>query len=120
MIASSTRKRCGLRFCLLSSVFCLLSSALVAADQPPLYTIEKEQVDKDGRPQDRIFLARRPGKDGSSTLYVTVEFKIGRADGQAALDVAPDEHVVNEKERRVDDLEVHTPAASEPHKNVLV
>jgi VWFA-related protein len=97
----------------------LPTSHVRAADQASLYSIEKEQVDKDGRPQDRILLARRPAPDGRSTLYVTVQFKVAQADGQPALDVSGDEIVVKENGRPVTDLEVHTPAASEPLTTVL-
>src|SRR5438876_4605035 len=90
-----------------------------AQSQSPLYHIEKEKIEKDGRAEDRMFVSRRPDRNGNSTLFVTVQFRILSADNQPAEDVRPAEIVVKEDGRKVTDLEVHAPTALEPLTTVL-
>jgi VWFA-related protein len=87
----------------------IVSSAI--AQQKPLYEIKKEQVQKEGQSQDRLYISRRPNAQGRSTLYVTVQFKIVGPDGQLADDVNPDEIVVEEDGRRVTGVQVQAPSA---------
>jgi VWFA-related protein len=95
-------------------------SLAVAYGQPEAtYHIDREQIEKDGRLTDRVYVVRRPDARGKQTLFVTVRFKITRPDGQPANDVLPGEFVVTEDGRRVSDLEVHSPTASEPLTTVL-
>jgi VWFA-related protein len=90
-----------------------------ASAQQTLYEIKKEQVQKDGQSQDRLYLTRRPDPQGKPTLYVTVQFKIVRPDGQLAEDVSPDEIVVEEDRQRVGDLKVQAPSALDSLTTVL-
>jgi VWFA-related protein len=90
------------------------------AQQPkPLYEIKKEQVQNDGRSQDRLYLTRLPDGQGKPTLYVTLQFKIVRPDGQLADDVNPEEIRVEEDHRRVTDLKVQAPSALETLTTIL-
>ena len=89
------------------------------AEQKLLYEIQKEQVQKDGQSQDRLYVSRRPNGEGKPTLYVTVQFKIVRPDGQLADDVNPDEIVVEEDGRRVSGVTVQTPSALQTLTTVL-
>jgi VWFA-related protein len=82
----------------------------LAQEQAPIYRIEKEQMQKDGKSQDRVRVFRR-NDDGKSTLYVTVQFLLTR-DGQPAYDVKPEEIVVKENGRQVGDLQVLPPTAA--------
>src|SRR5437870_13235294 len=84
-----------------------------AQQQKPLYKIKKEQVQKDGQSQDRLYLTRRPDAQGRPTLYVTVQFTIVRPDGKLADDVNPEEILVEEDHRRITDVKVQTPSALE-------
>src|SRR2546427_8246843 len=79
-----------------------------AQQQKPLYEIKKERV--------RTW---RADAQGRPALYVTVQLKIVRPDGQLAEDVNPVEIVVEEDQRRVTDLKVQTPAALETLTAVL-
>src|SRR5262249_18272045 len=106
------------RFALLSTVYCLLSIHAYPA-QTPIFKIEKDQVEKDGRVEDRIFVARQPDPQGKPKLFVTVQFKILEADGQPALNVSPEHIVVKEDGRVVRDLEIHTPTAAQALTTVL-
>jgi VWFA-related protein len=90
-----------------------------AQSQSPLYHIEKEKIENNGRSEDRMFVSRRPDRNGKSTLFVTVQFRILDADNQPALDVQPAEIVVKEDGRKVSDLEIHAPTALEPLTIVL-
>jgi len=97
-----------------------LAAAPVIAQSPePAYQIKTEKVEKDGRIEDRIHVARRPDARGNSTLFVTVQFTIANADGRPVPDVPPDEIVVKENDKIVKDLEVHTPTALEPLTTIL-
>ncbi len=96
-------------FCL--AAICLLAAASLGVGQNPLYRIEREQVEKDGKAQDRIFISRKPNEQGKSTLYVTVQFKITNPDGSLADDVRPDEIIVKENGQRVASVEVQAPNA---------
>jgi len=58
---------------------------------------------------------------GQPKLYITVQFRIEHAgDGKPALDVAKEEIVVEEDNRRVKDLEIYHPRAADPLTVVLV
>ena len=106
------------RLFLLALVFSAAMPAM-AQQQKPLYEIKKEQVQKEGRSQDRVYLSRLPDAQGKPTLYVNLQFKIVRPDGQLADDVNPDEIRVEEDHRRVEDLKVQTPSALETLTTVL-
>src|SRR5437870_8289150 len=90
-----------------------------AQQQKPLYEIKKEQVQKDGQSQDRLYVTRRPDAQGKPTLYITIQFKIVGPDGQLADDVNPVEIVVEEDHRRVGDLKVQSPSALDSLTTVL-
>jgi VWFA-related protein len=94
-------------------------AAAYAQPEPAAYSIDKEQIEKDGRLTDRVHVVRRPDAHGKPTLFVTVQFKITRPDGQPADDILPDEIVVTEDGRRVSNLEIHLPTAVEPLTTVL-
>ncbi len=104
-------------FCL--AAICLLAVASLGVGQSPLYRIEREQVEKDGKAQDRIFISRKANEQGKSTLYVTVQFKITNPDGSLADDVRPDEIVVKENGQRVASVEVQAPNAIDALTAVL-
>src|SRR5262249_12664768 len=82
-------------------VVALFLAALLAnaQKQSPLYRIEKEQVQQEGKSRDRVRIFRETD-NGKSTLFVTVQFLITR-DGQPAYDVQPDEIVVKEDGRQI-------------------
>lgn len=103
----------------LALVLPLVAVPAAAQQQQTLYEIKKEQVQKDGQSQDRLYLTRRPDAQGRPTLYVTVQFKIVRPGGQLADDVSPDEIVVEEDHRRVTDLKVQAPSALDSLTTVL-
>jgi VWFA-related protein len=90
---------------------CALALAAQAHGQSPLYRIEREQVERDGKAEDRIYVNRKPDAQGKSTLYVTVQFKITNPDGSLAEDVKPDEIIVKENGQRVASVEVQAPNA---------
>jgi VWFA-related protein len=92
-------------------LFCALALAARANGQSPLYRIEREQVERDGKAEDRIYVNRKPDAQGKPTLYVTVQFKITNPDGSLAEDVKPDEIIVKENGQRVASLEVQAPNA---------
>src|SRR5437588_5600731 len=84
----------------------LIASALIfasfpasAQDKSPLYRIEKDQVQKEGKSQDRIHVARRM-EDGKPTLFVTAQFRVTR-DNQPVFDITENEIVVKEDGLRV-------------------
>ncbi len=110
-----------MRTCLAVIVVILLVSALPALAQKPdpLYRIEKEQIQKGTASEDRVSVIRRLDRNGRPTLYVTLQFKITRADGQQVHDVLPGEIVVLEDNRRVTELEIHSPTAAEPLTTIL-
>jgi VWFA-related protein len=105
-------------FFLLTTVYCLLSTPS-APSQTPIYKIEKDRVEKDGRQEDRIFVAQQRDRDGKPKMLVTLQFKILKGDGQPALDIAAEDIVVKEDGRRVTDLEIHRPTVSEALTTVL-
>jgi VWFA-related protein len=108
--------------CVVLSAYCLVPSLPLATAQEnseSLYKIEKDRVEKAGRLEDRIYAVRRPNARGEPTLYITVQFKISRADGEPAYDVAPEEIVVKEDGRPVSNVEIHSPRANEPLTTVL-
>src|SRR6516162_2011807 len=92
-------------------LFCALALAARANGQSPLYRIEREQVERDGKAEDRIYVNRKPDAQGKPTLYVTVQFKITNPDGSLAEDVKPDEIIVKENGQRVASVEVQAPNA---------
>lgn len=53
-------------------------------------------------------------RDGKPALYVTVKFRIIRADGQAAEDVEKEQILVEEDGQRVTELEIHRPDSLDP------
>ena len=69
------------RLFLMVFAFSIVVMPAMAQQQNPLYEIKKEQVQKDGQSQDRLYLTRQPDAQGRPTLYVTVQFKIVRHDG---------------------------------------
>src|SRR6266478_8157318 len=81
--------------------------SVTAQDSAPIYRIEKEQIEKDGKSQDRVHVVRRM-QDGKPTLFVTAQFRVTR-DGQPAFDVMKTEFVVKEDGRRVPSPEVLPP-----------
>lgn len=91
-----------MRLHVVATVVCVLVAAIPVTGQAPsgaLYTIEV-----DGKAQSKILT-----RDGKSGHYVTVQFKIVRADtGKIATDVL-DEFVVEEDGKRVDKLEIVRP-----------
>lgn len=107
------------RLAFLALTVLLPATPASAQQRGPLYEIQKEQVEKDGRSGDRVALTRRLDAQGRSTLYVTVQFKIARPDGQLADDVNPDEIRVEEDHRPVRDVKVQTPSALETLTTVL-
>jgi VWFA-related protein len=107
------------RFALLALTLPLATLPAAAQQRNPLYEIQKEQVEKSGRSGDRVSLTRRPDAQGRPVLYVTVQFKIVRPDGQLAGDVKPDEIRVEEDRQPVRDLKVQTPSALETLTTVL-
>ena len=98
------------RLLLVVFALCLAAVPALGQEQAPIYRIEKEQVQKDGKSQDRVRVFRR-NDDDKSTLYVTVQFLLTR-DGQPAYDVKPEEIVVKENGRQVGDLQVLPPTAA--------
>jgi VWFA-related protein len=78
-----------------------------------------DQIEKDGRFRDRLFVARQPDKQGKEKLFVTVQFKVLHSDGQPALDIDPADIVVKEDGRVVKELEIHSPTATEVLTTVL-
>jgi VWFA-related protein len=98
--------------------FFVLTVTARAQTENPLYNIARDQVEKEGKAADRVYVFRRPDASGSSRLYVTVHFKILRG-GKPTLDVAADEIVITENGRRVTDLEVQAPHSNEPLSAVL-
>jgi VWFA-related protein len=98
------------RLLLVVFALCLAAVPALGQEQAPIYRIEKEQMQKDGKSQDRVRVFRRT-EDGKSTLYVTVQFLLTR-DGQPAYDVKPEEIVVKENGRQVGDLQVLPPTAA--------
>src|SRR5207253_1231636 len=95
------------------SACCLLLFSLPVCAQAPLYKVEMDQVERDGRVRDRLFVARQPDQQGKEKLFVTVQFKVIHPDGQPALDIDPADIVVKEDGRVVKELEIHSPAAAE-------
>jgi VWFA-related protein len=105
----------SVRLACLAAALCLASAATASAQkQEPEYLIKRDKVEKDGRVEDRIHVARRPDDRGNSALYVTVQFMITRADGTPVFDVPPDEIVVKENDQIVKKLEVRPPTSLEP------
>ncbi len=90
---------------------CLLLCTVRGAGQTPLYRIEREQIEKDGRAEDRIYISRKPNAQGKPTLYVTVQFKIVNPDGSLADDIEPGEIIVKENGQPVASVEVQAPNA---------
>src|SRR5262249_15437774 len=107
------------RLFLLVLAFSISVMPVPAQQQKPLYEIKKEQVQKDGRSQDRVYLTRLPDAQSKPTLFVNLQFKIVRPDGKLADDVKPDEIRVEEDHRRVTDLKVQTPSALESLTTIL-
>jgi VWFA-related protein len=99
-------------FCCLIAGVCLLAGAGRGVAQTPLYRIEREQVEKDGKSEDRIYISRKPDANGKQTLYVTVQFKIVNADGSLADDIEPGEIIVKENGQPVASVEVQAPNAT--------
>src|SRR5690242_5114953 len=97
----------------------VLVMPLMAQQPKPLYEIKKEQIQKGGRSEDRVYLTRLPDAQGKPTLYVNLQFKIVRPDGQLAEDVNPEEIRVEENHRRVENLKVQTPSALETLTTIL-
>lgn len=93
------------------ALWCTLGLASRGMGQSPLYRIEREQTEHEGKAEDRIYVNRKPDAQGKSTLYVTVQFKITKPDGSLAEDVLPDEIVVKENGQRVASVEVQAPNA---------
>jgi VWFA-related protein len=90
----------------------LLATLPVAAQNTgPQYKIELNQ-------QSRVLKTTRE-RGGKQALFVTVQFKIKRPDGELATDVNKDEIVVEEDGRRVAELEIHQPSALEVLTTVL-
>ena len=87
------------RLLLITLVLFLAALPALAQDNAPTYRIEKEQVEKDGKSQDRVHIVRRM-EDGKPTLFVTAQFRVTR-DGLPAFDVKKNEFVVKEDGRRV-------------------
>lgn len=85
-----------------------------SGNQAPLYKIQKDRVEKDGKSEDRIYTVRRPDAQGKSTLFVTVQFQITGANGELADDVRPDEIVIKEDGRKVTSVDIQPPTANEP------
>jgi VWFA-related protein len=104
---------------LLTVVALPLAISSAPAEQKLLYEIQKEQVQKDGQSQDRLYISRRPNAEGKPTLYVSVQFKIVRPDGQLADDVKPNEIVVEEDGRPVRGVTVQAPSALQSLTTVL-
>src|SRR5262245_57240317 len=53
-------------------------------------------------------------RDGQAGLFVTVQFRILRGDGQLADNVSKEHIVVEEDGRRVTELEIHRPDSLDP------
>jgi VWFA-related protein len=92
---------------LIASTLFLTGLPAIAQDNAPAYRIEKEQVERDGKSQDRVHVVRRM-QDGKPTLFVTAQFRVTR-DGQPAFDVKKSEFVVKEDGRRVPSPDVLPP-----------
>ncbi len=102
--------------------FVVLSLTLCASrglGQSPLYRIEREQIEKDGKSEDRIYVNRKINNQGKSTLFVTVQFKIVKPDGSLAEDIEPNEIVVKENGQPVAGVEVQAPNANNALTAVL-
>ena len=93
------------------AVCCMFALGSRGASQNPVYRIEREQIQHDGKAEDRIYVSRKTDAEGRSTLYVTVQFKIVNPDGSLVDDVRPDEIVVKENGQRVANIEVEAPNA---------
>lgn len=93
---------------------CGCLTAVPATAQGPgsaLYRIELDQ---------RRPLVSARDRQGKPALFITVQFQIVQtADGRLATDVARDEIVVEEDQRRVTELEIHQPAMLDPLTVVL-
>src|SRR5438132_1930335 len=87
------------RLLLITLVLFLAALPALAQDNAPTYRIEKEQVEKDGKSQDRVHIVRRM-EDGKPTLFVTAQLRF-RRDGLPAFYVNKNEFVVKEDGRRV-------------------
>jgi VWFA-related protein len=94
------------------------SGTALAQGTSATYHIEKERIHEEGRPRDRLFISTRM-RQGKPTLYVSIEFKITRADGEAATEVLPGEIRVKEDGRPVQELEIQSPRSAEPLTTVL-
>lgn len=107
------------RLCLMVLAVSLAAIPATAQQLKPVYEIKKEQVEKDGSSRDRLYLTRRLDAQGKPTLYVTVQFKIIRPDGQLADDVSPNEIRVEEDHRPVSDVQVQMPSALDTLTTIL-
>src|SRR5437588_5783631 len=85
----------------------LAAVPVLAKDKAPEYRIERDKVEKDGKSQDRVYVARRT-QEGRSTLFVTVQFRITR-DSQPAFDIQKNEIVVKENGQPVPNPEILPP-----------
>ncbi len=93
----------------------VLALLLTAPPAPAQASDNLYKITKEGRAQQ----ATRD-RNGTPTLYITVQFKIERAaDGQPALDIPKEEIIVEEDRRRVADLEIYRPRAADPLTVVL-
>jgi Mg-chelatase subunit ChlD len=92
---------------LLALVFWFAGFPASAQDNAPIYRIEKEQVEKDGKSQDRVHVVRRM-QDGKPTLFITTQFRITR-EGQPVYDIKKNDFVVKEDLLRVPNPDVLPP-----------
>ncbi|HEV3448650.1 MAG TPA: VWA domain-containing protein [Gemmataceae bacterium] len=95
------------RLFLITFALLVPGASVIAQDNAPIYRIEKEQVEKDGKSQDRVHVVRRM-QDGKPTLFITTQFRITR-DGQPVYDIKKNEFVVKEDRLRVPNPDVLPP-----------
>jgi VWFA-related protein len=100
-----------LRSRLAAVVLALWAATLPSVAQTPgaRYKIEKEGS---------AYTTTRE-RDGKSVIYVTLQFKITRPDGQVAFDIPKEDILVEEDGRRVAELEIQQPAAAGGLSTVL-
>lgn len=87
----------------------LLLLGLLLAWASPAWGDTSYKIEKAGRT-----LVSTRERSGQPALFVTVQFRIVRADGQVADEVAKEHIVVEEDGRRVTELTIHRPDAADP------
>ncbi len=86
-----------------------LAAVLLLLSPPLRADTSAYRIEKAGRT-----LVSTREQNGQPALYVTVQFRILRADGQVADDVAKEHLVVEEDGRRVTELQIHRPDSLDP------